>query len=261
MAQKQRTVDPDPTDNIGVYATNGPTDYTKPMVNPIMSAPINTVVAPTDRVRWGPIFAGLFATLSSLVVLSVLGLAVGLGSFDAGDPLGSFGVGAGIWGGISTLIAFIIGGWLAARTSAAAGRGNGVLNGAMVWVVAIPLIIYLLGSGLGSLVSTAGSVAATGITAAAPAAAAVADDAAAAPGAEATAQDAGADVAAAAQATVAAVGEAVTPERVEDAAGTASGAAWGTLIALLVGLGAAALGGSLGARREAPVNTTQALAT
>jgi hypothetical protein len=71
-------------------------------------------------------------------------------------------------------------------------------------------------------------------------------DNAAAPAAQATAQDVGA----AAQATVAAVGEQVTPERIEDATETASSAAWGTLIALLLGLGAAALGGLLGARHE-----------
>jgi hypothetical protein len=204
-----------------------------------------TVVTPVDRIRWGPILAGLFASLTTLVVLGVLGLAVGLTSYDAGDALSNFGLGAGIWSAISTILAFLVGGWLAARTAATRGRNNGVLNGAMVWVVAIPLMLYLLSSGLGSLLNTAGNVAATGAAAMAPAAAEAVDNAAA-PAAQATAQDVGA----AAQATVAAVGEQVTPERIEDATETASSAAWGTLIALLLGLGAAALGGLLGARHE-----------
>jgi hypothetical protein len=42
----------------------------------------------------------------------------------------------------------------------------------MVWVVTIPLLLYLLGSGLGALVNTAGNVAATGVSAVAPAVAA-----------------------------------------------------------------------------------------
>lgn len=203
-----------------------------------------TVVTPVDRVRWGPILAGLFASLTTLVVLGVLGLAIGLSSYDAGDPLRTFGLGAGIWSAISTILAFLVGGWLAARTAATPGHSNGVLNGAMVWVVAIPLMVYLLSSGLGALLNTAGNVAATGAAAIAPAAAEVAADASA-PAAEATAQDAGA----AAQATVAALGE-QAPQAMENASETASSAAWSTLIALLLGLGAAALGGRLGARHE-----------
>jgi hypothetical protein len=202
-----------------------------------------TVVTPVDRIRWGAVLAGLFASLTTLVVLGVLGLALGLTSYDAGDPLSSFGLGAGIWSIVSTILAFLLGGWLAARTAATRGRGNGVLNGAMVWVVAIPLVLYLLSAGLGSLLNTAGDVAATGAAAVAPAAAAAVDNAAA-PAAQATAQDLGA----AAQAAVVAAGEQVTPGSIEDATETASSAAWGMLIALLLGFGAAALGGLLGAR-------------
>src|SRR6185503_7358932 len=84
-----------------------------------------------DRVRWGAILAGLFVALTTLVVLSVLGLAIGLSSYDAGDPFGSFGMGAGIWGILSALLAFLIGGWVAASTAGARGRNNGLLNGSM----------------------------------------------------------------------------------------------------------------------------------
>src|SRR5687768_350711 len=90
---------------------------------------------PTDRVRWAAVFAGLFAALTTLVVLSLLGLAIGFSSYNAGEPLQNFGIGAGIWGAISAVIAFAVGGWLAARTAALAGRGIGALNGAMVWIV------------------------------------------------------------------------------------------------------------------------------
>jgi hypothetical protein len=207
-----------------------------------------TVVTPTDRVRWGPIFAGLFAALTSLVVLSLLGLAIGLTSYDAGDPLRNFGRGAGIWGAISAFIAFLIGGWLAARSAPPMGRGNGVLNGAMVWVVAIPLMLYLLGTGLGSLVNTATNAAAAGVAAVAPVAGAAAEQAAEQPGAEATAAAGAGAVTDAAQATASALGDQVTPQTAENVAENASPAAWGTLLALLLGLAAAAIGGMLGAR-------------
>jgi len=214
----------------------------------------------SDRVRWGAILAGLFAALTTLVVMSVLGLAIGLSSYDAGDPLGNFGLGAGIWGIISALLAFLIGGWVAASTAGARGRGNGLLNGAMVWVVAIPLILYMLGSGLGSLMSTAGNVAATGVSAVAPAAAAAAPAAGTAaaqtPGAQATVQAAGQGAVNAVQATASALGDQVNPQNAERVANAAGKTAWGTLAGLVVGLIASALGGLIGARpvrREAIV--------
>src|SRR4051812_39198023 len=101
------------------------------------------VGVPTDRVRWGPIIAGLFAAISTLVVLAVLGAAVAGTAYDPGDSARSFGIGAGIWGAISALLAFFISGWLAARSAAVRGHGAGLLNGAMVWVATIPLMMIV----------------------------------------------------------------------------------------------------------------------
>jgi hypothetical protein len=183
-----------------------------------------------DRIRWGPIVAGLVTALSTLVVLSVLGLAVGLTAYEPGDRLQDFGMGAGIWGAVSTILAFLLGGWLAAYSSVVRGRGNGLLNGAMVWAVSIPLILYLLGAGVGTMLNVGTGMA----TAAAPV---IAD----------TVTPAGADAtAAAAQAEA----QQITPQTVAAATDDASQAAWGTLIALLLGLIAAAVGGLLGARTD-----------
>jgi hypothetical protein len=113
-----------------------------------------SVTTPTDRVRWPAIFAGLFAALSTLVVLAVLGAAVAGSTWDPGDSARTFGIGAGIWAAVSALIAFFIGGFLAARTAAVRGHNNGTLNGAMVWVVAIPLILWMLMGGINSLMRT-----------------------------------------------------------------------------------------------------------
>jgi hypothetical protein len=184
-----------------------------------------------DRIRWGPILAGLVTALSTLVVLSVLGLAVGLTAYEPGDRLQDFGIGAGIWGAVSTILAFLLGGWLAAYTSVVRGRGNGLLNGAMVWAVSIPLILYLLGAGVGTMLNVGTGVA----TAAAPVIAEQATPA----GADATAATAQAEAQ-----------QQVTPQTVAAATDDASQAAWGTLIALLLGLIAAAAGGLLGARTE-----------
>ncbi|MGE5610910.1 MAG: hypothetical protein ACM359_16795 [Bacillota bacterium] len=107
------------------------------------------MVSPIDRLRWAAVLGGIFIALSTLVVLSLLGMAVGFSAYDPGDTARSFGIGAGIWGGISVLLAFFVGGWFTARAAAVRGANNGIMNGVMVWAVAIPLMLYLLSSILG----------------------------------------------------------------------------------------------------------------
>lgn len=201
------------------------------------------IAAPKDLVRWGPVLAGLFAALATLVTLGVLGLAIGLATYDPGDPARNFGIGAGIWGAISALLAFLVGGWLAGRTAAVRGSNSGILNGAMVWFVAVPLLLYMLGSGIGALTRAAGNVAATGAQIAAPAAGAVLGD----PALQATAAAGVPNLSATAQALP---GQATAGD-IERAANTGSQAAWSTLLSLGLAAAAAITGGYLGARTPA----------
>ena len=201
-----------------------------------------SVVTPTDRVRWGPIIAGLFTALSTLALLSVLGIAVAGTAYDPGDQARNFGIGAGIWGAVSVLIAFTVGGWLAARSAAVRGGNNGLLNGAMVWAVAIPLLLYVIAGGA---VRTASTAVQTG----AQAAAQMSDEAmtaSARQGAQDLANQAQGAAGNAADRASAAMSDPANQEAVAD---TTARTAWGTLVSLLLALGAAALGGYLGARR------------
>lgn len=109
-----------------------------------------------DRVRWPAVVAGLFGTLSILAVLTVLGVAIGASAADAGDNPTNFGIGAGIWGLISGLIAFAAGGWIAAGCSALRGRNNALIQGATVWMVTIGLLVYLVAGGIGAAARVAG---------------------------------------------------------------------------------------------------------
>ena len=210
------------------------------------------VVTPVDRVRWGPVLAGLFAALATLAMLAVLGLAIGASAFDPGDQGSTFGLGAGIWGAVSTLLAFLVGGFIAARTAAVRGRSGGILNGAMVWFVAIPLLIYALGAGIGAIARTLGNVASTAATVAAPVAGQAAEEAATNPQAQASAA-AGADAAAsaAAGALEQVQQQASDPRTQEQIADTIRDNAWRTLLGLGLAAAAAIGGGVLGARRDA----------
>lgn len=186
---------------------------------------------PTDRVRWGPILAGTFAALTALTVLTTLGAAIGLTAYDAGDDARRFAIGSGVWGILSMILAFAFGGWLAARSAAVHGPGNGTLNGFMVAGVAIPLMMFLLGSAA-TLMSHA-EVANNRDTASArgPAVTDSATQAGAVLGAN---NNNNANQPAARQR--------------EDASRTGSRAAWSTLVGLILAIGAASVGGRMGTR-------------
>jgi len=210
---------------------------------------VHRVTAPLDRVRWGAVFAGLFTTISTFILLSVLGAAIGASTFDPGDSLNGLGASASIWGAVTALIAFFVGGLIAARAAAITGKGNGALNGVMVWIVMIPLALYLVSSGIGTTLGALGGVAATGIEAAAPIVGQVADDITVA-GVQATAEAAGETLSAPdAQATLSAGVQAVLPDvneqQVDQAVETT---AWGTLVALILGMVASLIGGLVGGR-------------
>jgi hypothetical protein len=181
------------------------------------------VMMPIDRVRWAAVLTGLFAALATLTLWSVLGLAIGLAIVTPGTTTGALGIGAGAWSAIGALIGLVVGGWAAARTAAVPGRANGALNGAMVWLATIPLVLYLLGSGIASFEPIASGIVATG-----------------------------------AQIAAQLVGQ-VAPENAPTIAITGDLAAWGTLFALLLGLVAATFGGLMGARSATDLTTTWVL--
>ncbi|HLL89589.1 MAG TPA: hypothetical protein VK324_09815, partial [Tepidisphaeraceae bacterium] len=176
-----------------------------------------TVVTPTDRIRWSSVLGGLFAALSALAVLATLGSAIGASAYDPGDSARNFGIGAGIWGIVSALLAFALGGWVAARSAAVAGRNNGLLNGAMVWAVAIPVMAYVVAGLVGRTAATAADVAGNAAQAAA------------------TTEDVGDR----AQTASARIGDRLGNINGERAADNTARAGWTTLAGLLLSLGAA----------------------
>lgn len=232
------------------------TTYTSPTV---YDYDATMMITPTDRIRWAPILGGLFTVLATLIFFTVLGLALGLETFDANNPR-NFGIGAGIYGIVAGLISFALGGFIAAKTAAVTGVGNAILQSGMVWIVTIALIVNFIGSGIGTIINVASSTAATAADVASnlagEVAGAVADD----PALQATAAGGAATTAPGIQATAQALpGEVqeqldnVTPEQVEQAVGGVADAAWWALLGLGV-TALAALGGGLMGTRRNPVD-------
>jgi hypothetical protein len=119
------------------------------------------------RLSWGAIFAGVVIAVAVQLLLGILGTGIGLSMVDPteGTTPGAagFGIGAGIYWLITTVIALGAGGYAAARVSGVTERFDALVHGLVVWGVTLILTIYLLTSAVGGIIGgafrTVGSVA------------------------------------------------------------------------------------------------------
>ena len=118
-----------------------------------------------DRVRWGPIWAGVLAVLTVFIVLQLLFFALGWLDLGFNGAAGT-GATAGIVTGVLALIAFFVGGLLAGASTMWRGAGDGLLHGVLVWALSVLgiLAIALIGGSalLGPLAQLAGQAAQSG---------------------------------------------------------------------------------------------------
>lgn len=196
------------------------------MHNPVGHTDIrdHDAVQVKNRVQFGPIIAGVLTAITTLLILSVLGLAIGTSALEPREAGETLGTAAAIWGIASAVIAFFVGGWVAAKTAAVAGAGSGMINGFMVGAAILALILWLTGSGVSAVIGTLGSNIGDIVNV-------VQDQGTTTQEAQSQAQQAQEQV------------EQIDPNQ---AFNTVEDAAWGTLIGILVPLAAAALGGLVG---------------
>jgi len=108
------------------------------------------------KISWGGVFAGVLVAVGLLSLLGALGVAVGISAADPGQTQAStLGAGAGIWTGLSLLVALFVGGMVATRTGAITDGTTGFVEGALVWVVSMLLVVYLASSGVSMIAGTA----------------------------------------------------------------------------------------------------------
>jgi hypothetical protein len=159
-----------------------------------MATNVNAGLAPVDdahlgksatRLSWGAIFAGVVIAVAVQLVLGILGAGIGLTMVDPveGTTPGAtgFGIGAGIYWLITTVLALGAGGYAVARVAGVHERFDALVHGLVVWGVTLILTLYLLTSAVGGIIGgafrTVGAVAGaagTTVSAAAPKAASIA---------------------------------------------------------------------------------------
>lgn len=139
----------------GYSSDSGTSDISMSAVTPAEDA--RSVMI--NQVSWGAIFAGAVIAVSAQVVLNMVGVGVGAATLDpsTGDnpTAGAFGIGAGIWFAISTILAALLGGVAAGRLSGKPKPSTAGWHGLTAWAVSTIFVIYLIGSSVTSLVGGA----------------------------------------------------------------------------------------------------------
>lgn len=121
------------------------------------------------RLSWGSVFAGVVIAVAVQLVLGILGAGIGLTMVDPveGTTPGAagFGIGAGLYWLITTIVALGAGGYAAARVAGVHERFDALVHGLVVWGVTLILTLYLLTSAVGGIIGgafrTVGAVAGT----------------------------------------------------------------------------------------------------
>ncbi len=194
----------------------------QPMGSKVVERPVvNQVVDYHDRVRWGPIFAGIVISIAAQLVLSAFGAAIGLSAGVTGTQPDTVGIGVGIWAIISLLISLFLGGWVCASSCGPMNKKTALLHGVILWATTLAISSWLLASGVsgtfGVVAANAGNVI----------------NQVQQPGGLSLPNDA----------------PNVSAAEARNIAGSAAKAAWSFLFGSLLGIVAAMVGASVGARR------------
>jgi len=128
---------------------------------------------------WAAIFGGIFSSLGVGILLSLLGLGLGMALFQADtDTIANLGVGSIVWFIIGGTIAMFVCGWVAGQFANTHCLVRGGMHGFVAWGLSTVLGVILVSNGAGALVSGAGQLIGKTIEVAGQSMAAVAPDAA-----------------------------------------------------------------------------------
>jgi hypothetical protein len=97
--------------------------------------------------------SGFVVAMGTLLLLTALGVAIGITTL--GDPRAStdyvepgLGIGAGIWGAITLLLACFLGGMVSTQVTDRPDRGGAFIHGTLVWTLVAVFLLWLVGQGI-----------------------------------------------------------------------------------------------------------------
>src|SRR4051794_30761088 len=116
------------------------------MAEQSVPSPID-VLSVRSRVSWGAIAAGAMVALSLYMLLTMLGVALGIEVAVRGADQ-NLGAGAAIYSILSLLVAMFFGGWATSRLAVGETKLEAVLYGLILWGTLFLGMVWLLGTGV-----------------------------------------------------------------------------------------------------------------
>lgn len=114
------------------------------------------------RIAWASIFAGFLVALGIQLLLSLLGIGIGMGAINPlrdHNPMAGLGTGALLWWGITFLLSLFAGSWVSGRLSRTENRFETAIHGILTWVIFVLVNVYILSSAAGSVLNARSDVA------------------------------------------------------------------------------------------------------
>jgi hypothetical protein len=133
------------------------------------------VETPFEKISWPAIIAGVVVTAVSQMLLSLLGLGIGLGTVDVlNDPstsnvndsstVNGIATGTLIWWSVSMLVSLFLGGLTAGKISRSRSTEMLAWNGFLTWCTFTVFSFFILTSSIGKLVSGISNVFGSALT-------------------------------------------------------------------------------------------------
>jgi hypothetical protein len=112
-----------------------------------------------SRVSWAAVFGGTLIMLITLMLLSLLGIGIGIGTInpmEESQPFQGIGTGALIWWVITNIIAVFTGAFAAAKLTNLSYKYSGALHGILTWSLYTLISFVLMTSAVGAIISGVG---------------------------------------------------------------------------------------------------------
>lgn len=113
------------------------------------------------RVSWSAIFAGVILAIIMQLLLSLLGIGIGLASFSPATdahPFSGFGTGAIVWWFISILLSLFAGGLVAGWLANTVNKTDNIVHGLLTWGIFALMSLYVLTSSVGHILGGMGQI-------------------------------------------------------------------------------------------------------
>lgn len=120
------------------------------------------------KISWPAIFSGVLVAAVSQLLLSLLGVGIGMASIDPiaeQKPLEGIGIATVIWWSVTMFVSLFIGGWTTGRVYSAKVKGERTIHGLLTWCTFTVFSFLMLSTSVGMLISGIGNIVGPALTA------------------------------------------------------------------------------------------------